>query len=351
MGLLQILNDYIRRREALLRDAEIRLQAAMRMTDPWDGQSVEDFAQSAAQLSTAVQRRAVILSSTVQRRQMRDLGIDVQDFVPIVPNEVRLFNPDFHYEYAKPIQVKVDGGTSERLSSTEIFNRPARLYRKMITEGKDEGKALAKSVERARIELGTNVSLAERDVERQFMRQAAVVDLDVIGWRRVIHPELAKTGTCGLCIAASDRIYKVEDLKPLHTDCNCTVSPVKSGSNGDPGGDLNQLDLSQIYTDAGGTSAGHLLKTKYKVDEHGELQSVLVPANKGEVVPRARSLDAPVELDYNGRQLDTAQRQLPQMRRLLAQTLAKGFAEDSAPVKWQRAQVKRFEDLLSSTPA
>ena len=39
--------------------------------------------------------------------------------------------------------------------------------------------------------------------------------LDIRAYRRVIHPELSKGGTCGLCIAASDRIYFVDDLLAL----------------------------------------------------------------------------------------------------------------------------------------
>jgi hypothetical protein len=43
--------------------------------------------------------------------------------------------------------------------------------------------------------------------------------IEVRGYRRVIHPELSKGGTCGLCIAASNRVYHVEDLKALHARC------------------------------------------------------------------------------------------------------------------------------------
>ncbi len=95
----------------------------------------------------------------------------------------------------------------------------------------------------------------------------------VTGWRRVIHPELAIHGSCGLCVTASDRVYKVDDLMPLHNRCNCVPMPILDGK--DPGSILNADDLKRLYSDAGGTH-GHLLKrTTYQVSEHGELGPVL----------------------------------------------------------------------------
>jgi hypothetical protein len=49
---------------------------------------------------------------------------------------------------------------------------------------------------------------------------------DIRGYRRVIHPELSKGGTCGLCVAASDRIYHVSELRAVHGRCECTTLPI-----------------------------------------------------------------------------------------------------------------------------
>ena len=94
-------------------------------------------------------------------------------------------------------------------------------------------------------------------------------------FRRVIHPELSRSGTCGLCVAASTRVYRMRDMLPLHGGCNCTISPLGSG---DPGLDLNADDLRALYRKAGGTSAARLRRTKYRVEQHGELGLTLVPA-------------------------------------------------------------------------
>lgn len=124
------------------------------------------------------------------------------------------------------------------------------------------------------------LSVAEMDIQLADRAQTAQVfshheeKLDIRGWRRVIHPERSKGGTCGLCIAASDRIYHVDELRPIHGRCECTSLPI-IGSQ-DPGGGLNNLDLKTLYQHAGDTTSGIALKrTRYKVDDHGELGPVL----------------------------------------------------------------------------
>lgn len=95
----------------------------------------------------------------------------------------------------------------------------------------------------------------------------------VTGWRRVIHPELSISGSCGLCIAASDRVYKVGNLMPIHQRCNCIPVPILNRK--DPGSILNDGDLARLYSDAGSTNAADLKRTRYVVNEHGELGPVL----------------------------------------------------------------------------
>lgn len=97
----------------------------------------------------------------------------------------------------------------------------------------------------------------------------------VTGYRRVIHPERSKGGTCGLCIAASDRLYHARTLLPIHARCECTTLPVIDAN--DPGSTLNAGDLGRLYDDAGGTAAELLKQTRYQIDEHGELGPVLNP--------------------------------------------------------------------------
>ncbi len=334
-----LLLSHSRRRHLLLLDAQDRVQARWRMTNPSDGVAVEAFSRDAAQISIAAQRRAVSLVSAVQRRYLHEMNTDIGDFVPEVPDEVRLYSTTRPYRYAEPRLVRTSIGVSQRLPVTEVWNRPARRYRRMLADGRDPNEALDVTAARVKMELAMNVALAEREAESQIIGRAGKVDPEVIGWRRVIRPELARTGSCGLCVAASDRIYRTDELKPMHTGCHCAVLPVNHGS--DPGRSLNREDLDRLYDDAGGTAAKLLHRTKYRVDEHGELQALLVPARRGEPVPRSPGAvaDDPTP---------NTRRQLALMRKLLAATQREGPAADDPRLLWQQAQVRRYERIVSA---
>ncbi|WP_433662457.1 hypothetical protein ACQPW1_10065 [Nocardia sp. CA-128927] len=344
--LLKILMAHSRRRHLLLLDAQDRVQVLWRMTDPFNGSEVEEFSHKAAQVSVAAQRKSVSMTAAAQRRYLDEMGTDLGDFVPEVPDEVRLYSTARPYRFAEPKVVRTPAGVSHRLPATEVWNRPARQYRKMVDAGRDPGDALDVAANRVKMELATNVSLAEREAESQLMKQAGIVDLDVIGYRRIIHPERSKSGTvCGMCIVAADRIYRTDELRAMHTGCNCTVLPVKEGS--DPGRALNAEDLKRLYDDAGGTAAKQLHRTKYRVDEHGELQAVLVPKQRGAPVPRFTdpSVTNVVDLEDYPRQI--ARRQLPIAQKLLAVSRSRGLSADNPRMAWQQAQVQRYQRILA----
>lgn len=103
----------------------------------------------------------------------------------------------------------------------------------------------------------------------------------ITGWRRVIHPELSKGGTCGLCVvAAAGRRYTTSNLKPLHDGCQCGTLPITADS--DPGDALNRVDLGSLYDDAGGTTDGWTLKqTRYQTGPDGTLVSAKVRTKEG----------------------------------------------------------------------
>lgn len=112
--------------------------------------------------------------------------------------------------------------------------------------------------------------MADTDMGLAFRHQ--VVDFNtrrnVLRYRRVTRSEKP----CGLCIAASDRIYSKAELLPLHGRCRCGVMPVTHAS--DPGSTLSNDDLPSLYKAAGGTSAEQLKKVR--VVQHGELGPLLV---------------------------------------------------------------------------
>jgi len=172
------------------------------------------------------------------------------------------------------------------------YGRAADVFRWQQSRFDDTAKQLLSNATPAPFDLVVPISAAVArvasvaDMDMQMADQAQSHKVlednadrhDIRGYRRVIHPELSKGGTCGLCIAASDRIYSVKELKALHDRCECTVLPIVGEK--DPGSGLNNLDLKTLYRNAGGsTSREQLKKTAYKVDEHGELGPVLVVQN------------------------------------------------------------------------
>ncbi|WP_288047934.1 hypothetical protein [Nocardia sp.] len=344
--LLRLMLGRASRRYLLLLDAQTRVEALWRMTDPYDGLAVAEFAEAAAAVSVSAQARSASLALATHRRYLSEMGTELGAFVPKIPEQVRMYSTSRPYRFAKPVAVRTSSGVEQRLPADEVFNRPARLYRKLMEEGADSDHALDVAAARVKMELATNVALAERETEHEISKRAGIVDLDVIGWRRVIRPERSKTGTCGLCVAASQRRYKTSELRPIHTGCKCDVLPIKEGADGDPGLQLNNDDLKRLYDDAGGTAAQQLHRTKYRVDEHGELRSVLVPAKRGQQVPRYRDSDTPSLVDLDAESVRFNEQQLTLIRQMLTKSLSLGRGEGDARVLWQRRQIARYERLL-----
>lgn len=107
----------------------------------------------------------------------------------------------------------------ERLfhAAEDAYGRLADRYRwDVIARGASHEEALAKVLDRAKEVVDTDIALAIRDQEHHTARR-----LGVKLFRRVLHPELAESGlSCGLCIVAADRVYKVDRFKrELHAQC------------------------------------------------------------------------------------------------------------------------------------
>jgi hypothetical protein len=101
------------------------------------------------------------------------------------------------------------------LDPADPYGRVADGYRWQTTMlGDSPDKAQAKAAVRIGAIAETDVTLAVRaQYQRTMSKQGA------IGWRRILHPELSETGPCGLCVVAADRVYKTEDLLPIHNRC------------------------------------------------------------------------------------------------------------------------------------
>lgn len=158
-----------------------------------------------------------------------------------------------------------------------VYQRPVKMFRRQVAKGTPPAEAYRQAMHMATVMTETNNTLAMRQASQIALSQLAS-EANVTGFRRVLRPELSKTGSCGLCIAASDQVYSRAQLMPLHANCNCDVLPIvgAAGGTGDPGNSLNNLDLGSLYAAAGDSTDGRDLKRiRFEVNEHGELGPVL----------------------------------------------------------------------------
>lgn len=186
-----------------------------------------------------------------------------------------------------------------------VYERLGEQFRYARSVGKSPDQSLQVVLERAAVVTETDVTLAARAQDQKSLEATHLA----VGYRRVIHPELSKGGTCGMCIAASDRVYKKGTLLPIHARCFCTAAPIMRNGD-DPGNSLNNLSLSDLYGDAGGTQATDLKRTRYKIDDHGELGPVLVPKRRAANSAESKPVPKPSEGGMKGVSDDFLSRQL-----------------------------------------
>jgi hypothetical protein len=169
----------------------------------------------------------------------------------------------------------------------EVYKRPWRERAYVERTTREEGgtpqavseKGKKAFEERLATIVRDDVMLTARD-EAQKVYEASP---KVIGYRRVIHPELSESGTCGLCVVASTRLYSTSELMEIHDNCKCTVAEVTSVF--DPGLTLNREDLDAIYNAAGSNYAEQLKQLRVRTVEHGELGPMLLRSGSKWVDP------------------------------------------------------------------
>lgn len=183
-----------------------------------------------------------------------------------------------------------------------VYGRVADTYRyqqSLVDAGQKVQPALEAAVQRAEAAAETDAKLVVRAQSQKFLTaQPVAADVPpplepdettppetsvppaparrqarVVGYRRVVHPELSAGGSCGMCIVASHRLYNIDDLMPLHDGCNCLPMPVYEGA--DPGAIINDADLERFYAEAGGKQFEELGRTRYQIQQNGELGPVL----------------------------------------------------------------------------
>jgi hypothetical protein len=228
------------------------------------------------------------------------------------------------------------------LEASDPYGRVTDQYRfNVIADDVTEDEAKRKALVRIAAVAATDIQLAVREQLRKSLGQVP----GITGYRRILRPELSEQGPCGLCVVAADRLYKKEDLLPIHDRCVCDVLPVIGRL--DPGIQLNYDDLRALYEAAGSTGGGKrqggaLKKIRVVLTEHGEVGPVLVDGDqnfRGPVdVARTRHPDRQV------RELAKLEAFEERLGRLLRRQAA-GEDVDRA-VAWQSERVERLRREL-----
>jgi hypothetical protein len=169
-----------------------------------------------------------------------------------------------------PVGVPITPEQWRKADHVAAFMRPAADVRRRVAQGTPLEVAAGMAAQRAQSMAATDLALAMTNTSREVFRERGRY---VDGYRRIIHPEASRGGTCGLCAAASDRTYSSGDLLPIHDNCRCEVLPIVNGQ--DPGRDLSTDELDRLYSAAGSTKGADLKRVLVEFHEHGELGPVL----------------------------------------------------------------------------
>jgi hypothetical protein len=127
-----------------------------------------------------------------------------------------------------------------RAAAELVHSRPAEAYKRAIATGATHEEALKRAGAR-----GSGWRLSDLSLEERAVQQAVLERARHQQFRRVIRPELSKTGPAGCASWRVDRIYNTGDLMPMHPpSCNCIVLPIV-GDN-DPGDRSTAEDLATV---------------------------------------------------------------------------------------------------------
>lgn len=249
-AILALVRAHARSRSAVTAVVQARVRASWRrLGNPYDDRAVAAFTAEVGPVVAAGRTRTANLTETYLRRVLAQLGVEAgraHVTVADLPRGIPL---------------------------VQEYSRPAETYRYEVSRGTPAQEALSKAGHRAESLAETDLSLSMRDAAQQTLAPVEAIT----GWRRIIHPELSKSGSCGLCVAAATRVYHRQDLLPLHGECACTVLPIigMHGGHKDPGLTINDVDLGLLYEQVGSTAAAKLKRARYVVHAHGELGLVL----------------------------------------------------------------------------
>lgn len=283
----------------------------------YDDAAVDRYARQAAMLSRTAQTAAGGATQQFLRQILAELGTVPAGHRLDLPQQIRSVDP------------------------VEVYQRPVRDVRRLVVQGLDEVDAVTRAASRLQLIGETDVSLAVRETTRRVLAAAD----KVTGYRRVIHPELSQGGTCGLCIVAADRIYRVDNLMPIHDRCRCEALPIVQGKP-DPGLALNRGSLTELYRAAGSTSAADLKRVRVQEIQHGELGPVLTNARHDNATSEqvARRATSAGDIRVNPRAVLTSA-----LETISALEARQAAGEDvTGPLAYQRSLASRMRSKITS---
>lgn len=255
---------------------------------------------------------------------------------------MKMVYKELEIEFPKEIKI-VENSDVEHyprsVNPLEVYQRPAEQYRYHASIGESDTISRQAAMKRLATIADTDLNLARRDAANEVYEATPTI----IGWRRIIHPELSKDGaSCGLCVVASDRVYSRGDLMPIHDECNCDSLPITKDN--DPGKELNDDDLETIYDQAGSNTAGDLLKTKVYYVNHGELGPIISGGSRQGSKQRQRAKLDQVEPE------ESLERQIAQLRKSSEKLLKRqANGEDvRLSINWQRDRIQSLTKQLAA---
>jgi hypothetical protein len=351
--------DQVRELQALIeaqsqiRDQQSKLaQAGVRrafesVTDFRDPKQTRRAVTEAVRVVQAAQRRTASVAdgymarstSAITGRRSNTVGaVDVRSLRRRLPQDVieqLAGGGSVSAAQARRSQAKVEAVPAE-----EVYGRiPDSIRFATVAKGKSEEQARIEGLRRAMTVADMDVMLAERAQVQRFLTENK--PKGVVGYRRILHPELGSgRPPCGLCVVASDRLYHVEDLMPIHARCRCSVAVATADS--DPGDSLNKQDLRAIYAAAGGNTRDQLKTVRVEYAEHGELGPVIVNATQNFRGPDdfARTQSQDLETKWFA-ELETLQEELD---RLAARAGESGDVDEA--IQWNRKKIRELTARL-----
>lgn len=106
------------------------------------------------------------------------------------------------------------------LPAAEVYERPFGALGGQLAEGAEFGAALQASQAALGRLVRTDLQLAQTRSARDWMAG----EERVVGYRRVLGPGK----NCSLCVSASSRTYRKEDLAPIHDRCGRAAPSLRS---------------------------------------------------------------------------------------------------------------------------